>query len=100
MPAVGKIAGAAFGDGREAVAQRVVEDQISLRTKSQHTGCLARPVAPGGKVPVGIRESLEVRRARRVGEAEDQVSGPIDNLDAGHENEPGRQSGIAHGKET
>src|SRR5690606_4165463 len=67
--------------GEEAVAERVVEDETSSGTEREDTGRALLAIAEVGQVPVA--------GGSRAGGAEREVSGAVDDLRAGGEDEDG-----------
>ena len=93
MATIGVIGRRAFADRREAVAQRVVEDQITDGAKRQHARSFTQAVAPIGQIPVGIGQALDIGRACDVGQPESKITIRVDDLHARCKNQLVGQAG-------
>ena len=76
--------------GSEPVAQGVVENDIPRGAEGQEAGGIFAAVAHLGEIPIGGAFAFDVIDTRRVGEAQNQVAGSVDDFDARSENEIGR----------
>ena len=76
--------------GSEPVAQGVVENDIPRGAKGQEAGGIFAAVAHLGEIPIGGAFAFDVIDTRRVGEAQNQVAGSVDDFDARSKNEIGR----------
>ena len=80
------------GDGREPVAERVVENEVARGPQRQHSRRLLRPVAEAGEIPIRRAARLDICGAGGgwICDAEGEVAGAVDDFDTGRDDQQAR----------